>query len=134
MARGLAVTLVALLFSACGTIAVTGFQNVVDCTDVKADFAADVFPIFASAECSASGCHAGASPAGDLGLDGTAATVFQNITTTTAVDTDDPKSSTLITKPLKGTVDHDGGDQFETLSDSGYVTIFCWVSDGAQDN
>ena len=120
----------------CGTVSVTGFQNPVSCANVSATFAANVVPLFTSAGCTTSGCHIGGTPAGNLDLDagGTAATIFANIGTANVVDTTTPKDSRILTKPLKGAVDHEGGDQFERIADPNYATLFCWVAAGAQNN
>ncbi len=129
-------SLAAWLLTACGTVAVTGVENSVDCTGVATpNFTLDVVPVFSS--CDSSGCHATVAPAGGLDLvgSGSAATLFNNLISSGAVDpaTDpaDPLNAPLIAEPFKGLLEHDGGDIYEDFDDLDLITLFCWIEAGA---
>lgn len=139
ISRSLQLAIIGLCVS-CGTVSVNGLENSVDCTAVTPTptFAATVVPLFSSRGCSASSCHAGASAAGNLDLSGSAATIYSDITSSGVIDltTDpaDPLNAVLIAKPLKGLLPHEGGDIFESLDDSGYQQIYCWIDAGANND
>lgn len=129
-----------LTVTACGTVSVSGIQNSVDCTGLTPTFTADVVPVFSARGCTASGCHLGSAPAGDLDLQasGNATTIYNNIIAAAALDpaTDpsDPLNAVLTAEPLKGLLPHDGGDIFADLTDVDYVTMSCWIESGAANN
>ncbi|MCB1197229.1 MAG: hypothetical protein KDK51_02580 [Deltaproteobacteria bacterium] len=113
------------------------------CEDTNADFSTDIIPIFA-ASCT-SGCHSGATPAGDLDLDITdnigpvtesALIGYLKELNTGIVNTGTPVSSGLLTRPLAesaGGASH-SADVFADTSDPDYLAIRCWIEDNAQND
>jgi K319L-like, PKD domain len=108
-------------------------------------FATDVYPLFSSLGCSASGCHSGAIPAGGQDLSGSAAAVY-SVIMMDVVDATlsgpranacDPNNSPIPAKPLAFAVSgvgHGGGDIFASTADPNYMTIITWLQEGAQNN
>ena len=107
-------------------------------------FGGDVVPLFASNGCNNAGCHSGGTPAGALGLSGTPAAVFVELSSgglqqtggVREVDKASPAASLVLTVPLTGSgVAHvGGGKQYGSTNDGAYKTILHWIQQGALNN
>lgn len=97
-------------------------------------FEQDIEPIFSSRGCNAnSACHRGGAPAGNMRLEGTTNTVYNNALP--RCNLTDPASSLLLVKPLfEATPNHGGGNIFLSTADPDYQKILRWITDGALDN
>jgi hypothetical protein len=104
------------------------------CSGVSAGFAANVSPIFLNRGCS--GCHTATNPAGNLNLDvggSSLGAVYTEVSDPKEVNTTIPRNSLLLRKSIN-VASHGGGRVFSSILDTDYITIFCWIAAGAQNN
>ncbi len=109
-------------------------QGGVSCPATAPTFEANVVPIFSSRGCAATNCH-GSTASGGLNLDPTngAAANYLEVNGNGRVNTSSPRDSLILSKPA-GAVSHGGGKIFSGIQDGDYITLFCWISDGAKNN
>lgn len=104
-------------------------QTAAKCEGVSNSFVNDVVPIFTEKTCADASCH-GAGSAGGMTLTGTNDEIFDAVTS--RVSTSDPASSLILRKGTGG-LSHGGGQPITSVDDPAYVTIFCWISAGAEN-
>jgi hypothetical protein len=97
-------------------------------------FKTDVIPLLTK-DCATTGCHAGASPAGNLNLnvaESDDATVHTAVLTEVTLAT--PDASKLLQK-ASASVTHGGSSSVTwTTSSSEYATVLSWITAGAENN
>jgi hypothetical protein len=114
-----------------GTGTGTGTGTSTSTATATVSFATDVVPIFSSRGCTS--CH---GTAGGLTLTGSTSAIYAEVVTevpNVRVNTSDPASSTMLTKPLTGA---DGGHHkdYADTADADYQTMLQWITEGALDN
>ncbi len=127
--------------SACGSVDVTDldandFSGTGPCEDISTSFSTNIVPIFSAQGCSNGSCHSNASQAGSLNLDvsqGEGASGIHASILDGRIDEDDSANSAILRKPL-GLDGHGGGEIFSSVSDQDYLSIFCWIEAGAEDD
>jgi hypothetical protein len=137
----LSIGIVALLFSGCGKIEVSGLDaaDFDGSTSSDVSFSADILPTFVSAGCAAAGCHSITDPATtpDFAplLAGTADQVHDSIFATNVVNISDEAASLLLLAPLTGSsLSHDAVKPFANTSDPTYALWLTWIEQGAANN
>lgn len=125
-------------FSSCGKIDVKGLDEGDFNGTVAGDksFKTDILPTFASAGCTATGCHDAGARKGNLLLAGEAAAVQESIWIANVVNLVTTEKSLLLLAPLATDtiVPHGGVKPFADTSNATYLLWRQWIEQGAANN